>query len=174
MKTSDPAKKRRAVKRADPRALARFMEEFAWLMKTYDDLDFNALGQLSSELAMLSRGRGPRMRHSDSMAVTATLVGSLPSFLVDEELFSTNEDIAEFSVAVLSIHIPRWQKKSKYELIGHIVCNVNEASPSKVSRLLEALDEILDERGDAKQKIARGRKSGRGWNEVIQEITGGY
>src|SRR5690606_27194321 len=102
----------------------------------------------------------------------AMLVGTLPSFLVDEELFPTNEDIAEFSVSILNIHIPRWQKKSKYELIGHIVCNVNEASPGKISRLLEALDEVLDERGDAKRKIASDRKSGRSWNQVIQEITG--
>lgn len=171
---SDPSKKRRPSKRSDPRALSRFMEEFSWLMKSYDDLDFNALGQLSSEFAMISRHGSSKIRRSHENSVTEMLVGNLPNFLVDDEIFRTNEDIAEFSVSILNIHIPRWQKKSKYELIGHIVCNVNEASPAKISRLLEALDEILDERGDAKRKIARDRKSGRGWNEVIQEITGSY
>ncbi|MCP5379494.1 MAG: hypothetical protein H6914_03685 [Novosphingobium sp.] len=171
---SDPEKRKRASKRADPRALSRFMEEFAWLMKSYDDLDFNALGQYSSELAMLSRHGSSRFRHAVSSGTTAMLVGVLPSFLVDEELFPLNEDIAEFSVSILDIHIPRWQKKSKYELIGHIVCNVNEASPGKISRLLEALEKILDVRGDARMKIARDRKSGRSWNQVIQEITGIY
>lgn len=171
---TDPDRKRRPSKRADPRALSRFMEEFAWLMKSYDDLDFNALGQYSSELAMISRHGGSRFRRPVDSSITTMLVGNLPAFLVDDELFATNEDIAEFSVTILNIHIPRWQKKSKYELIGHIVCNVNEASPAKISRLLQALDEILDDRGEARTKIARDRKSGRGWNEVIQELTGDY
>lgn len=171
---SDPTKRKRPAKRADPRALSRFMEEMAWLLSSYDDLDFKALGDLSSELAMMSRGRSARLRHDRVFGATDMLVGSLPSFLVDEVLFPTNEDISEFSVAVLDIHIPRWQKKSKYELIGHIVCNVNEASPAKISRLLEALDEVLDGRGDAKKRIAKERQSGRGWNEVIQQLTSLY
>jgi hypothetical protein len=147
------------------------MEEFSWLMRSYEDLDFNALGSLSSELAILTRGSSQRLGRHKTSKLTSSLVGSLPDFLVDEVLFPTNEDIAEFSVVVLNINIPRWQKKSKYELIGHIVCNVNEATPSQTSRLIEDLDQILDERGDTKHIIGKERKSGRGWNEVIQEIT---
>lgn len=171
---SEPKKRKRQSKRSDPRALSRFMEEFAWLMRSYDDLDFGALGNFSSELAMVSRRNSRGIAESRERETTNMLVGTLPDFLIDEVLFPTNEDIAEFSVSVLDIHIPRWQKKSKYELIGHIVCNVNEASPAKVSRLLEALEEILDEKGEAKRRIASERKSGRGWNAVIQELTDNY
>ncbi len=142
-------------------------------MTSYDDVDFRALGSLSADLALFTRSRASVYRNNSKSDITHMLVGSLPSFLVDEELFPTNEDIAEFALSILDIRIPRWQKKSKYELIGHIVCNVNEASPSKVSRLTSALEKILDERGETKSKIAKERKSGRGWNEVIQNLTGG-
>ena len=169
---SEPTKRKRPMKRTDPKALSRFMEEFAWLLTSYDDLDFRALGALASELTSMSRSRVNLYNHSRRSDITQMLVGTLPSFLVDEDLFPTNEDIAEFALSILGISIPRWQKKSKYELIGHIVCNVNEASPRKISRLTDALEEILDERGETRKRIASERKSGRSWNEVIQKLTG--
>jgi hypothetical protein len=98
------------------------------------------------------------------------LVGVLPSFLMDGDLFPTNEDIVEFSQVVLGISLTRWQKKSRYEIVGQIVCHTDQASPERLSRVAAALDEALDERGTARTKITKERKSGRSWNEVIQAM----
>jgi hypothetical protein len=166
---SDTTKTRRSNRRADPRTLARFVEELSWLLSSYDELDYKALGDLSSNFAEFSRHSTVASR-SQRSKTAQMLVGVLPSFFLDTEIFPTNEDIIEFSQIALGISIPRWQKKSKNELIGHIVCHTDQASPERLSRVMAALDEALSERGSARNKLASERQSGRSWNEVIQSM----
>lgn len=167
---SENSRIRRPGKRSDPRTLARFVEELSWLLSSYDELDFKALGDLSSSLASTSRKRPGMISRTSRSETVQMLVGVLPSFFIDLELFPSNEDIIEFSQLALGINIPRWQKKSKYELIGHIVCHTDQASPERLSRLIAALEDALDERGSARLRMTRERKSGRSWNEVIQSM----
>ena len=166
---TEPQKARRLTKRSDPRTLARFVEELSWLLSSYDELDFKALGDLSSTFFEISR-HSSLVSKSPRSKTAQTLVGVLPSFFLDLELFPTNEDIIEFSQMALGINIPRWQKKSKFELIGHIVCHTDQASPEYISRVMAALDEALSEQGTARKKLTKERKSGRSWNEVIQSM----
>lgn len=165
----DPTRSRRPSKRSDPRTLSRFVEELSWLLTSYEELDFKALGQLSANFANLARHSSVAAM-SPRSSTTQMLVGILPSFFMDSELFPTNEDLVEFSQVVLGISLPRWQKKSKFEIIGQIVCHTDQASPDRLSRVVAALEEALDERGSARLKLARERKSGRSWNEVIQAM----
>lgn len=163
----DLQKTRRATKRSDPKTLARFVEELSWLLTSYDELDFKALGNLSESFLEISR-HSSLVSKSTRSKTAQTLVGVLPSFFLDTELFPSNEDIIEFAQMALGISIARWQKKSKFEIIGQIVCHTDQASPEHMSRVMAALNEALNEQGTARKKLTNERKSGRSWNEVIQ------
>jgi hypothetical protein len=91
---------------------------------------------------------------------------------MDEELFAGNEDIVEFAKHALNIEIPRWHKKSKYELIGHVVCNANLLNDTRLQKLSQAIEKIQDARGRERDLIQIQRKSGLSWNEVIQNMLG--
>ena len=162
---------RRGVRRSEPKALLKFIEELSWLLTTYDDLDFRALGALADQLFDAQRVTSSFRSHIANRApTTQQLVGIIPSLLTDEKLFPSNEGIVEFSTLALGITIPRWHKKSKFELIGHIVCSTEQADPKRVQQVVLALRNIMDDRGETRQNMEVQRKSGMSWNEVIQKL----
>lgn len=172
--TSKPNSPRRSQRRSDPRTLARFVEELSWLLASYEELDFKALGNMSSEFISFSRSSSDLLSRSRRPPTVHLLVGILPNFLVDLSLFPANEDIVEFAQSALGIGMTRWQKKSRYELIGQIVCHTNEASPAMLERLMTVLEQATDETSATRKKMASDRRSGRSWNEVIQSLVKDY
>lgn len=159
------------MKRSEPKALLRFIEELSWLLTSYDDLDFRALGALTDQLLVGQRAASSfRTQIASRAPTTQLLVGVIPSLLTDETLFPSNEDIVEFSKLALGINIPRWHKKSKFELIGHIVCSTEQADPKRVQQLVLALGDIMNDRGETRKNMEAQRKSGMSWNEVIQKL----
>lgn len=170
MAENKPVPKRRATKRTEPRALFRFIEELSWLLSSYDNLDYKALSNLAHEYETAIKFRNS-IAHQRVSQFDDPLVGVLPALLVDETLFPSNEDIAEFAEGLLSIEIPRWNKKSKYELIGHIVCHTNMAPPARREDLVLAIRNLLDDKTVNKNEARRRRKSGASWNEVIQVLS---
>lgn len=166
--TSQP--RRRPTKRSDPKALFRFIEELSWLLSSYDGTDFKALAKLSDEYMGATSLRNS-LTHRTGNGREDALVGVIPGILVDETLFPTNEDIADFASSLLDISIPRWQKKSKYELIGHIVCHTHLAPPIRRRKLAEALESLVADRDILTRQIAKQRQGGASWNEVIQSLV---
>ncbi|MEH6740923.1 MAG: hypothetical protein V7695_20610 [Sulfitobacter sp.] len=157
-------------KRSDPRELSRFVEELSWFLKSFDDLDYNALSNFSHEMnAMISSSQ--KLRENASIdGKTAVLVGVLPDFLMDNTLFPNIEGIVEFSAAALGLSIGRWQKKSRYEIIGQIVCHTNDASLERVNRLSDLIEEMLDNKTSVRKSIVRNREIGHSWSEVISSL----
>ncbi|MFT9096291.1 MAG: hypothetical protein ABF459_14285, partial [Gluconobacter cerinus] len=153
MSEQSPSRSQRKIsKRREQRTLLKFVEELSWLLSSYDDLDFRALGNLSAEIDRTQRATSNIASHSSQRLPTAQLlVGTLPSLLRDETLFSANEDIVEFAMMALDISIPRWQKKSRYELIGHIVCNTDLANDDKLNTLVKILDEMVTDKGEVRK-----------------------
>lgn len=99
------------------------------------------------------------------------LVGALPRVFMDEGLFPTNEDIAQFADAVMELHIPRFAKKSKYEIIGHVVCETDKLNDARLTKLVAALG-ALAEGDDRAKKLVHQRKAEQfGWNAIIQELS---
>ena len=98
------------------------------------------------------------------------MVGILPLVLRDESLFPTNGSIAEFAISALGMPMLRWEKKSKFELIGEIVCNAIDLDDGELSKLVEALSVLA--RGDslAKAIVLDAHTTKRGWNEIIQSL----
>ena len=98
------------------------------------------------------------------------LVGSMPLVLADVELFPTNEDIAKFAREALQISITRWEKRSRYELIGMLVMQSINASHERlqeVGNLLDRISEESDSMTTIKQNV---RQTGFSWNEAIRSL----
>lgn len=99
------------------------------------------------------------------------LIGVLPRLFQDKNLFPTNEDIADFAVTVLKLKVNRSEKRSKYELIGLIVCETNNLDEMNLSKLVAALS-LLTGNDNRMKKIIEARKSNSfSWNEIITELT---
>jgi hypothetical protein len=162
---------KRPARRSDPKVLSRFVEELAWFLSSYDDVDFKALADFATEQREI-RNRSVHLASRVSKSdTTVMLVGILPSLFMDVALFPSNEDLVDFARYALGIDTPRWSKKSKNELIGHIVCHANLAPTSKVNRLLTALEGLVDEHGSVRKKVKDQRRLGLSWNEVIQNLV---
>lgn len=157
---------KKPVKRADTRTLRRFVEEFSWLLSGYDDLDFRALANLATEGNLSNKQNSTKNRANE----TTILLGRLPSLFMDESLFPTNEDIVEFARHALEIDMPRWHKKSKYELIGNVVCNANLLNVKQLKQLITAVENLQESTSDARDFVKKQRKLGLSWNEVIQQM----
>lgn len=149
--------------------MRRFVEELSWLLSSFDDLDYRALSNFATEMGPVktptpSSARGRRNE-------TIILLGRLPALFLDEDLFPSNEDIAEFANQALRIDIPRWHKKSKYELIGHVVCNANFLDSVHLNKLVSAVSNLQDSKsGQTRDIVQNQRKLGLSWNEVIQNM----
>lgn len=149
--------------------MARFVEELSWLLTSYSDLDFQGLAGISSNI-ISSNKKIEYNNVSEKSEPVKLLVGVLPNFLIQTEFFPSNEDVVDFAQSALGITITRWQKRSRYELIGNIVVHTNEASPEKVNNLMKVLDMVLNDRVHVKARLRQVKDSGRSWNEVIQSI----
>lgn len=170
MSEAGTPRRKKPSKRTDPKAFRRFLQEFSWLMSTYDDLDFRALGEVSEVIGSVHSPSFLSSR-TDRPAAAAMLVGSLPDLFTDETLFPTNEDIADFARFALGVVIPRWSKKSKYEIIGHVVCHTSVAGEERLAQVVEAMRKITDNREHARALISRNKERGLTWNELIQQLN---
>lgn len=168
---NEPTRKRQVSRKLDERKAVRFLEEFSWLLDRYADVDLRRLARLLERprLDQISELKDFVPRNPNQLL----LVGVLPGMFTDENLFPSNEDIAEFAEKVLDLRLLRWTKKSKFELIGLIVCNLTSADDEKLSRVANALRLIASGDTRARHVITRGRLNRKGWNEIIQELIEG-
>ncbi len=99
------------------------------------------------------------------------LIGILPELFQDEKLFPTNIQIAKFAEEMLGIKINRYEKRSKYELIGLIVCKTSSLSDNELFVLVNGLSELTQskEKLDLIRNIEK--NDNFSWNETIQKLT---
>jgi len=152
------------------RQLMRFLEEFSWLLSSYSSADFKLFPKVLSK-KWTSIENGQIVNYVSDNPNIHFLTGALPGIFTDEKLFSTNEEIAEFSDMALGIRIPRWSKISKYEIIGHIVCSIQGLDDTRLIRLVKALNKVLAGDRRAQKLVSRERTKKRDWNLIIQELT---
>ncbi len=159
-------------KRKDELRAFKFVEELSWLLNTYSDLDFRTLSEFRKMRNELAHSTPTSFeRYVPRNPNVFFLVGTLPGLFTDENLFPTNEDLADFAATALGVQIPRWSKKSKFELIGHIVCHTSELDDSRVERLVVALAKIVSGDKNARSIVGGRKKAGLSWNEIIQRLT---
>jgi len=167
-------KKTQTSSNGDNRKLFMFLEELSWLLSSYSDLNLKtAIKDLRNKLLHELDAAAAIGSYASPNPNKQFLVGVLPRVLNDEALFPTNEDISDFALSVMRVRIPRFHKKSKYELIGHIVCQTNDLDEKGLSKLVDALATLTG--GDERvKKLIRQRKDQNfGWNAIIQELAAG-
>jgi hypothetical protein len=86
-------------------------------------------------------------------------------------VFERNKDVALFAEEVMDVKIPRHHKKSRYEIIGHIVCKTDDLNDNELGNLVRALSTLTSENGDAKEIVQDKKERNVGWNEIIRRIA---
>jgi hypothetical protein len=156
----------------DVERLLLLVEELSWVFRSNRGLDFEqALRALRNDVM---HNPSEFIGVEDLVSPNPNkhfLVGVLPRLLIDDSLFPTNEDIAQFAETVMHVSIPRFHKKSKYELIGHIVCQTNNLDDKGLSHLVKALSKLVSGGDRIKKLVAERRKDNFEWNTIIQELT---
>lgn len=99
------------------------------------------------------------------------LVGSMSLVLADSELFPSNEDIAKFAKEALRIPISRWDKRSRYEMIGMLVMESINASPARLREVATLLSKISEESDSMEEIKKSARQTGFSWNEAIRSLS---
>lgn len=161
----------RNEKTKDPRTVQRFLEELSWVLNTYSNLDFKSIAnaQLSSPTSI--KGKRGFQQYISKNPNVHFLVGALPTIFSDEKLFASNEDISDFASEALNLTISRWEKRSRYELIGLIVCETTKLDDERLSRLVSALSNLIGDDTTAKSLLELRRTSRMSWNDLIQQLS---
>ena len=149
-----------------------FLEELGWLLESKKNLK---LGQAVKDLKKLMRGPESALKvgseYTSPNPNIHFLIGVLPRLFQDEMLFPSNATIAQFAEEVLNVPVSRYEKRSKYELIGLIVCQTDQLNDQKLEELVRALAQIT--KSEAKlNSIRSARESGQfSWNNTIRQLS---
>ncbi|NDP47193.1 MAG: hypothetical protein GZ085_02155 [Sulfuriferula multivorans] len=153
------------------------LQELVWAIRSRESSELingvSYLRQLAINEGMERRKAEKRAKPTlrDRKRDLKTLVGSMPLVLADTELFPSNEDIAKFAMEALQISIARWEKRSRYEMIGMLVMESINASPGRLREVGDMLNKISDESESMAQIKQRSRQTGFSWNEAIRSLS---
>lgn len=102
------------------------------------------------------------------------LIGVLPSLLKDNDIFQSNVQLVQFAEDVLALDIPRWEKKSRNEIIGLIICEVEDVNKERLDTLTKWAANILKNKTQVREMQSKAKTSGNmfSWNETIQKLVG--
>ena len=153
-----------------------FLEELSWLLESRKNLNLKEtvviLNELINNNIVSNNIQNIAPKHTSPNPNINYLIGVLPRLFQDKELFPTNSSLADFSSEVLGIKVSRYDKRSKYELIGFIICETDKLSDKKLSNLVKALSELTSNEKKLKQIRNKKNENNFSWNEAIQELTG--
>lgn len=95
-----------------------------------------------------------------------SLIGTIPSLLLNKEIFEKNQDIAEFAKK-LDIFIPSPEKKKREDIIGRVVSAISEFDPARLSDINRAIRLVT------KSNVNKSNKSSffKDWENVIKDIN---
>ena len=165
--TRKPVSRNEKIK--DRRTIQRFLEELSWVLSTYQNLDFKAIA--NPDAAPAIKGKPGFQQYISKNPNVHFLVGALPTIFSDEKLFISNQDIADFANEALNLEISRWEKRSRYELIGLIVCETTKLDDERLSRLVSALSNLIGDDARARNLSELRRTNRMSWNELIQNLS---
>ncbi|WP_157942229.1 hypothetical protein [Salinibacter altiplanensis] len=149
-----------------------FIEELSWLLSSYGGENLSeGVKELRNRLVHATEADRAVGDYTASNPNKHFLVGVLPRVLSDESVFRHNKDVAHFAEDIMDLKIPRHRKKSRYEIIGHIVCKTNSLDDHELGNLVKALSKVTKEI-EGESEIFDGKKDeNTGWNEIIRRIA---
>ena len=150
--------------------VTRFLEELSWLLQSHQGLEVKSISRALADAASQRTVKQGFSTFASPNPNIHFLVGILPLVLRDETIFPTNGSIAEFAISALGMNMTRWEKKSRFELIGEIACNSIDLDDRELSKLVEALSVLANGDAVARKIVREAQSSSRGWNEIIQTL----
>lgn len=149
------------------------LEEFVWSLR---GTKLDTLADAARLLALLGQDRDIDSKIAKSYRSEDPnkhfLIGVLPRLFQDRSLFPQNEDIVDFAATALQLNMSRSEKRSRYEIIGKVICETDSLDEQKLTDLVKAL-EVISNNSDKLELMAEKKKSGSfSWNETIQELIG--
>ena len=146
------------------------LQEILWAIQSRPSEDVKAgLKFLEDSVSMASVSK--TTRKAKEREHLQSLVGSMPLILADLELFPSNEHIAKFAREALGIQISRWEKRSRYEMIGMLVMETIGLSETRV----KDLSVFLLDMSIGGKRLAIIKKQahsvGFSWNEAIRALS---
>lgn len=169
IKKSTPTEADVALKTLD------LIQELVWAIRSRESNELlngvSYLRQLAHNEKMERRRADKKPGARDRQRDLKALVGSMSLVLADSELFPANEDIAKFATEALRISIARWEKRSRYEMIGMLIMESINASPARLRAVGDLLNKISDESDSMAQIKRQSRQTGFSWNEAIRSLS---
>jgi hypothetical protein len=98
------------------------------------------------------------------------LIGVLPRLFQDKHLFPQNEDIVDFAGSALGLEMSRSEKRSRYEIIGKVVCETDQLDEYRLTSLVSALEKLVGNNEKLALMAEKKRAGSFSWNETIQEL----
>ncbi|WP_345879170.1 hypothetical protein [Shewanella algae] len=149
-----------------------FIEELSWLLDSKKKLKLSEIpdilrGQMLANESMVSAAE----QYASPNPNIHYLIGVLPRLFQDMKLFPKNEDIASFAKDVLGVDVSRIEKRSKYELIGLVVCECNSLNDSKLEDMVKALSAITMSSEKISRFAEEKKLTGFSWNETIRKLA---
>lgn len=146
-----------------------FIEDLCWLLDSKKNINFSEVVKLVEDMKDIKKNN-----NTDSNVDTQELVGILPQILGDSTLFKTNRSLWQFSNEVLKIDILNWEKRSRNEMIGVIICNVMESEEvaNGISKYILSNILINKEKFLKIQKEKENEHNQFMWNDAIHIIVG--
>lgn len=149
-----------------------FIEELSWLLDAKRNLKLGDIPNiLRNHMTTKDDVIGAANKYASPNPNIHYLIGVLPRLFQDKKLFPKNEDIAAFAEDVLGIDVSRVEKRSKYELIGMVVCECNDLDDSKLEEMVSALAAITGNSEKINRFVEEKKKTGFSWNETIRNLA---
>lgn len=148
-----------------------FIEELSWFLESKSKINLREIPELlrNNVDTLLAT---PSLNEKNSISSNIHyLIGVLPKILQDTTIFPKNDDISSFAEEVLNIIVSRKDKRSRYELIGLIVCECSNLNESSLEDLVAAVskksnsDMFISEIAKEKDTV------GFSWNETIRKMA---
>lgn len=147
------------------------IEELSWLLESNNQIKLKEIPDLLRNSLEKNSNNVISNKYNSVNPNKNFLIGILPNLFQDVELFKTNGDLIEFATTVLKIPISRAEKRSRYELIGLIVCDVRKLNDFDLEILVEALTTLTNNEEKLIKFKESKQKSNFTWNEAITELN---
>lgn len=149
-----------------------FLEDLCWLLESKKNLDFSEVVKTIKE--MRNENKININVKTEATKLEEDIIGILPKILVDTTLFQTNKSLSQFADEVLNIQIKNWEKRSRNEMIGVIICQIQDSN-TKLKGVSSYLLENIYQNRDEFVNIQKNKGSENNpfsWNDAIHEIVG--
>lgn len=149
-----------------------FIEELSWLIESKKKVNLKEITSILNSVANSDISERVSKKYLSENTNKNILVGLLPNLFQDKELFNTNNDLVDFSITILNVTITRSEKRSRYEIIGLIVTEINSLNDRELLSVVEALSILTKNKNKLFQLKKEKKQADFSWNTAIQKISG--